>query len=134
MPTTESGRAYNDPREIRRRQQEAKRVVEQQATSEQAEAATPVQDVTPLPEQPEAVVDPVAQQPVADNASGESAPENAVEQEPADKPDDTGTTQPTQADLPIETVESPASADATGDQDHLDTHDLRQQQEEEPKP
>lgn len=134
MPTTENGRAYNDPREIRRRQQAAKHLAEQQAASEQIEAATPVQDVTSLPGHPKAVVDPVAQQPVADNTIEESSPEAIVEQASADTIDRTVTTQQTQADLPIDTADSPASSDATGDQDHPDTHDLRQQQEEEPKP
>tara|TARA_R110001592_G_scaffold75380_2_gene228298 strand:- start:1525 stop:4758 length:3234 start_codon:yes stop_codon:yes gene_type:complete len=134
MPTTQNGRAYNDPREIRRRQLEAKHLAEQQAASEQIEAATPVQDVTSLPGHPEAVVDPVAQQPVADNTIEESSPEAIVEQASADTIDRTVKTQQTQADLPIDTADSPASSDATGDQDHPDTHDLRQQQEEEPKP
>lgn len=131
IPPTESGRAYNDPREIRRRQQEAKRLAEQEAASAQTEAATPVQDVSSLPDQPEAVVDPVAQQPVAEESPGESEPaEKAETPQPARaRPVD-----PEQADLPIDTVESPASADATDDEDHPETHDLRQQQEEEPKP
>jgi ribonuclease E len=132
IPPTESGRAYNDPREIRRRQQEAKRLAEEQAASEQAEAATPVQDVTPVPEQPEPVVDPVAQQPVAEEpaaqAEGEPSPTSAPELEEPQRPSDL------QGDLPIDTAEAPASADATGDADHPDTHDLRQQREEEPKP
>ena len=109
-------------------------MAEQQAASEQIEAATPVQDVTSLPGHPEAVVDPVAQQPVADNTIEESSPEAIVEQASADTIDRTVKTQQTQADLPIDTADSPASSDATGDQDHPDTHDLRQQQEEEPKP
>ncbi|QIB52428.1 ribonuclease E [Pseudomonas sp. OIL-1] len=69
---TESGRAYNDPREIRRRQQEAKRLAEEQARE--------------------------AEKPAAE-----------------------------QADTPLETVEAPASANATGDDQHPDTHVLGQQ-------
>ncbi len=130
-PPTESGRAYNDPREIRRRQQEAKRLAEQQAASEETEAVTPVQDVTPLPDQPAPVVDPVAQLPVVEEQSTSAeqteVPQPEQEQERAANPE--------QADLlPIDTVESPATADATGDEDHPETHDLRQQQEEKPKP
>jgi ribonuclease E len=71
---TESGRAYNDPREIRRRQLEAKRLAELEA---QASA-----------EAPSAAVDPIA------------------------------------------TVEEPVSANATGDEQHPDTHVLAQQLDE----
>jgi ribonuclease E len=130
-PPTESGRAYNDPREIRRRQQEAKRLAEQQAASEETEAVTPVQDVTPLPDQPAPVVDPVAQLPVVEEQST-SAEQTEV---PQPKQEQERAANPEQADLlPIDTVESPATADATGDEDHPETHDLRQQQEEKPKP
>ncbi|WP_373185443.1 ribonuclease E [Halopseudomonas sp.] len=131
MPPTDSGRAYNDPREIRRRQQEAKQLAEQQAAREESEAATPVQDVSTLPDQPEAVVDPVAQKSVA---AEQTAPaEDAATTEP-EQAEQARLASPEQADLPIDTVESPASADATGDEDHPETHDLRQQQEEKPKP
>ncbi len=138
MAQTESGRAYNDPREIRRRQQEAKRLAEQRVASEQTETATPVQDVSALPDQPEPVVDPVAQIPVAEQPSESPAPtESTPEPESSAEtvqPERVRPASPEQADLPIDTIESPASADATGDDDHAETHDLRQQQEEEPKP
>ncbi|WP_150303953.1 ribonuclease E [Pseudomonas saliphila] len=69
---TESGRAYNDPREIRRRQQEAKRLAEEQASEAEKPAVAETQ-------------------------------------------------------TPLETVEAPASANATGDDQHPDTHVLDQQ-------
>lgn len=56
---TESGRAYNDPREIRRRQLEAKRLAELQA---QAEAEAPVQAADPIA---------TAEAPVSENATGD---------------------------------------------------------------
>ncbi|GGD04072.1 ribonuclease E [Halopseudomonas salina] len=130
-PPTESGRAYNDPREIRRRQQEAKLLAEQQAASEEPETAmetaTPVQDVTPLPDQPAPVVDPVAQQPAVEE---QSAPAEQADSPQPERSERERPANPQQADLPIDTVESPASADATGDEDHPETHDLRQQQED----
>jgi ribonuclease E len=73
---TESGRAYNDPREIRKRQLEAKRQAEQQKSEPQA------------------------------------APE-----EPADT-------------TVIDTPQAAQSANATGDDNHPDTHVLAQQFEE----
>ena len=134
MPPTESGRAYNDPREIRRRQQEAKRLAEEQAAREQTEAATPVQDVTPLPEQPEPVVDPVAQQPVAEEQAQQPEPEASPVVTPTEQQEPERPSSPQQGDLPIDTADKPASADATGDEDHPETHDLRQQQEDKSKP
>ncbi|MEH6491097.1 MAG: ribonuclease E [Halopseudomonas sp.] len=93
---TESGRAYNDPREIRRRQLEAKRKAEE-AAQQPAEAAQP--DVPATEAKPEA--------PVAASVTAESseAAEEVVSAQA--KPDD----QPKQADM-LESSEQETTAEA----------------------
>ncbi|MFN3580535.1 MAG: ribonuclease E [Pseudomonas sp.] len=82
---TESGRAYNDPREIRKRQLEAKRLAEEQAA---AEAATPTVEPEPAVEPQADVVEAptvAVEQPVNEIQTA-TAPEQAalaIDEEPA---------------------------------------------------
>lgn len=126
MPAlTESGRAYNDPREIRRRQLEAKRLAEEQAAAEQAQADAPspvVDAAEPATEATKVVSQPVAEatvetaQPVDnDTAPVAVASEAAVEPAALVETEVAAETAPVaepQADLPAEVaaeVEQPAS-------------------------
>ena len=107
---TESGRAFNDPREIRRRRMEAKRLEEQQAAeaARQAEADTTAAQEAPTSE--EAPADPVSQameqaQPVADaveTAAAEQEAEVTTEVAQADVAEHPGTSAPQQQEAPQE--------------------------------
>lgn len=106
---TESGRAFNDPREIRRRRMEAKRLEEQQAAeaARQAEADATAQEA---PASEEAPADPVSQameqaQPVADaveTAAAEQEAEVTTEVAQADVAEHPGTSAPQQQEAPQE--------------------------------
>ena len=101
---TESGRAYNDPREIRKRQLEAKRQAEEAAQATQSEAAL--------------AAEPAAAEPVAAEATAaEAEPAKAAEAEA--QAEVAPATQPQQADLLTEPAASaeqftaePAAAEA----------------------
>ncbi|SDS36404.1 RNAse E [Halopseudomonas xinjiangensis] len=102
---TESGRAYNDPREVRRRQQEAKRMAEQQA----AEAAEAQQSTLPLE---------TAEAPSSANATGDDAhPDTNVLAQQFEGEGESGATEP--AEKPVH--------NATGDVGHPDLNVLEQQ-------
>src|SRR5690554_1509795 len=106
---TESGRAFNDPREIRRRRMEAKRLEEQQAAeaARQTEADATAQEA---PASEEAPADPVSQameqaQPVADaveTAAAEQEAEVTTEVAQADVAEHPGTSAPQQQEAPQE--------------------------------
>ena len=106
---TESGRAFNDPREIRRRRMEAKRLEEQQAAeaARQAEADATAQEA---PASEEAPADPVSQameqaQPVVDaveTAAAEQEAEVTTEVAQADVAEHPGTSAPQQQEAPQE--------------------------------
>jgi len=122
---TESGRAFNDPREIRKRRMEEKRLAEQQAAAAKAQQAEPVDTAAPA-------ADPISEamaetQPVIDSieeAHGE--PQTAIEPaaevaEP--QADVAATTSVEQADIPehpgasvLEQQEDPAAQVDTDDQ------------------
>ncbi|PCC97773.1 ribonuclease E [Halopseudomonas pelagia] len=105
---TESGRAYNDPREIRRRQLEAKRL------AEQAEASAPAQEAVTAPE-------PVAQPAVEQEAAAEPQ-QSTVETDVADvqEPAPRANSMSEQAALAIEpedtSTEDEKSAEAAQDE------------------
>ncbi len=102
---TESGRAYNDPREVRRRQQEAKRMAEQQA----AEAAEAQQSALPLE---------AAEAPSSANATGDDAhPDTHVLAQQFEGEGEGGATE--SADKAVH--------NATGDVGHPDLNVLEQQ-------
>ncbi|MGN5517702.1 ribonuclease E [Halopseudomonas sp. Lyrl_26] len=106
---TESGRAFNDPREIRRRRMEAKRLEEQQAAeaARQSEADATAQEA---PASEEAPADPVSQameqaQPVADaveTAAAEQEAEVTTEVAQAEVAEHPGTSAPQQQEAPQE--------------------------------
>ncbi|MEH6564545.1 MAG: ribonuclease E [Halopseudomonas sp.] len=115
---TESGRAYNDPREIRRRQLEAKRQAEAAAqepstpVSEQQSEAKPAAEpgadaeaAKPAPASAPVEAESEAQRPVA-----EEAPAKALAAEPQ------AASQPTQADmLDAETAQPEVAAEAASE-------------------
>jgi ribonuclease E len=107
---TESGRAYNDPREIRRRQLEAKRLAEQTDAS----ASAPAQEAVTAPE-------PVAQPAVEQEAAAEPQ-QSTVETDVADvqEPAPRANSMSEQAALAIEpedaSTEDEKSAEAAQDE------------------
>ena len=94
---TESGRAYNDPREIRKRQLEAKRQAEEAAQAAQSEAAPAAEPAA-------------AESVVAQATAAEAEPAKAVEAEA--QAEVAPATQPQQADLLTEPAASAEQATA----------------------
>ena len=104
---TESGRAYNDPREIRRRQQEAKRLAEEQ--TREAEKPSVETAETPLE---------TVEAPASANATGDDQ-----------HPDTHILAQQFVAPEEAEAVSPKPTHDATGDKTHPATNTVEQQQE-----
>lgn len=104
---TESGRAYNDPREIRRRQLEAKRLAEQQA-AEPAQATE-----TAAEEQPE----PQAAAQAEEAPAVKPAVEPEVEPQTAQTEQRPQASTPEQAALPIEHAEADETESSAEEQD-----------------
>ena len=114
---TESGRAFNDPREIRKRRMEAKLLADKQAKeAKEAEQAAETKETAPA-------ADPVSEamadsQPVIDNIEeAQSKPASEETEQPAEVVD----TSAEQADVPehpgasvVEQQEAPASDDKEG--------------------
>ena len=119
---TESGRAFNDPREIRKRRMEAKRLAEQQAAEAQQAASQPVAEPV---EEAAPAADPISEamedsQPVIDRIE-EAQSEPAQPAEPASEAE--VVTDIEQADIPehpgastSEQQEDPAAKDDADDQ------------------
>ena len=115
---TESGRAFNDPREIRKRRMEAKRLAEQQAAEAEAAQAQPVEDAAPAADpiseamaETQPVIDSIEEahgEPQAVNTTEESATQEAEPQaeqlttsvEQADVPEHPGASMPEQQEDP----------------------------------
>ncbi|SDS03711.1 ribonuclease E [Halopseudomonas sabulinigri] len=94
---TESGRAYNDPREIRRRQLEAKRLAEE-AAQQPAEAATSVES-EPAAAPVEASV---AAEPAQVEAKAEATEAVAAQSKPAEQPKQADMLESSQQDTAVE--------------------------------
>ncbi|AQZ95625.1 ribonuclease E [Halopseudomonas phragmitis] len=105
---TESGRAYNDPREIRRRQLEAKRLAEQQA----AEPAQATETAAEAQSEPQAATPTVAEAPAV-----EPVVEPEVEPEAAQTEQRPQASTPEQAALPIEHAEADEAESSEEEQD-----------------
>ncbi|MEO1829043.1 MAG: ribonuclease E [Pseudomonas sp.] len=128
---TESGRAYNDPREIRKRQLEAKRQAEEAAQAAQSE---------PAPAAPVAEAAVEAPQAAPAESDAAKAPEVVAEAAPAAQPQqaDLLNEQPSATEQPIAAddaaqpeSETKAESDATTADDTADSDDSEQVRKDE---